>query len=78
MIMVAATLILSIIVHSLIFWVYKLRMFVQRRCFSTSMILPTTTSSKQRLAKGTMGSSQISMVFGEADGCTNQAFRTQA
>lgn len=78
MVTVFGTLILSIIVHSALFWVYKFRMFIQRSCFSTNLILPTTTSSKQRLAKTTMGSSQISMVFGENDGCTNQAFRTQS
>lgn len=79
MITVGGTLVLAIIVHMILFWIYKLRTFINRRCFATNLILPTSTSPKRRLERGSMGSSQVSMVFGENNnGCTNQAFKTSA
>lgn len=70
MVMVFGTLILAITVHIVLFWIYKLRVFVQRRFFGTESILPTKNHKSQSLG------SQISMVFGENDGCTNEAFKT--
>lgn len=72
MIMVFGTLILAITVHIILFWIYKLRVFVQRRFFGTELILPTKSKSPSGKSLG----SQISMVFGENDGCTNEAFKT--
>lgn len=74
MIMVAGTLVLAITVHIILFWVYKLRKFIQRRFFGTELILPTK-SGKDRNSNKSLGS-QISMVFGDNDGCTNEAFKT--
>lgn len=73
MITVFGTLILAFIVHILLFWVYKLRVIIQRHFIGTEMILPTTKSDKH--LNGSLGS-QISMVFGADDGCTNNAFKT--
>ncbi|XP_055301375.1 protein rolling stone-like [Sitodiplosis mosellana] len=73
MVTVFGTLILAIIVHVTLFWIYKLRVFVQRRYFSTQLILPTKVPKQQRL-NSSLGS-QISMVFGGDDGCTNDAFK---
>lgn len=70
---VFGTLMLAIIVHTLLFWIYKLRVYVQRKFFTTELILPTKTS-KNRL-NDSQGS-QISMVFGAEEGCTNEAFKT--
>lgn len=70
---VFGTLTLAIIVHILLFWIYKLRVYVQRKFFTTESILPTK-ASKNRL-NGSQGS-QISMVFGAEEGCTNEAFKT--
>ena len=75
MVTVTGTLILAIIVHVTLFWIYKLRVFVQRRFFNTDLILPTKTPN-QRL--NTSLGSQISMVFGGDDGCTNDAFKTSS
>lgn len=73
-VVVFGTLVLAIIVHVFLFWVYKLRVYVQRRYFSsTELILPTKAPKKQ--LNESMGS-EISMVFGGDDGCTNQAFKT--
>lgn len=72
MVTVFGTLILAIIVHMFLFWVYKLRVFVQRRCFTTKLILPCN-DKKQRL-NGSTGS-QVSMVFSTNDGHTNEAFK---
>lgn len=74
MITVFGTLILAIIVHVTLFWIYKLRVFVQRRYFSTKLILPIK-APKQHL-NNSLGS-QISMVFGD-DGCANDAFKTSS
>lgn len=70
MVMVFGTLILAITVHIILFWIYKLRVFVQRRFFGTELILPTKSKSPSGKSLG----SQISMVFGD-DGCTNEAFK---
>lgn len=75
MITVFGTLTLAIIVHVTLFWIYKARVFVSRRYFSNEIILPTT-APKQRL-NSSLGS-QISMVFGGDDGCTNDAFKTSS
>lgn len=76
MVTVFGTLVLAIIVHVFLFWVYKLRVFIQRRLMANEMILPTKTTKKQHL-NGSLGS-QISMVFGGDDGCTNDAFKTSS
>lgn len=75
MVTVFGTLILAIIVHVTLFWIYKLRVFIQRRYFTTELILPTKTP-KQRL-NSSLGS-QISMVFGSDEGCANDAFKTSS
>lgn len=77
MITVFGTLILAILVHICLFWIYKLRVFLQRRFFATELILPTqiiTTTNKDRQSKSS--GSQISMVFASNDGCANEAFKT--
>lgn len=73
MITVFGTLILAIIVHVTLFWIYKLRVFVQRRFFTTEIIILPTKEPKQRL-NSSLGS-QISMVFAGDEGCTNDAFK---
>lgn len=73
MLTVFGTLTLAIIVHVMLFWIYKLRVFVQRRFFTTELILPTKTSKDRHIKNR---GSQISMVFGADDGCTNDAFKT--
>lgn len=77
MVTVFGTLTLAIIVHVLLFWIYKLRVFIQRQFFTTELILPTKANPKQGF-NGSMGS-QISMVFsGDNDGCTNDAFKSSS
>lgn len=75
MITVFGTLVLAFIVHILLFWVYKLRVSIQRHFIGTEMILPTAKSDKH--LSRSLGS-QISMVFGGNDGCTNNAFKANA
>lgn len=71
MVTVFGTLMLAIFMHVALFWVYKLRVFVQKRCFGEKKVLPLT-NPKHKL---THNGSQISMVFGDKDnGCTNEAF----
>lgn len=75
MVTVFGTLTLAILVHIFLFWVYKLRVYVQRRYFTTKHILPTKTpKDKHNKSLG----SQISMVFGGDDGCSNDAFKTSS
>lgn len=74
-VIVFGTLVLAIVVHVLLFWIYKLRVYVQRKFFATELILPTK-APKQRLNES-LGS-QISMVFGAEEGCTNEAFKTSS
>lgn len=68
MVTVAGTLVLAILVHVFLFWVYKLRVFIQRRLNTKSLILPTTNQSD---ATG----SRISMVFGSY-GISNDSFKS--
>lgn len=68
MVTVAGTLILAITVHMFLFWVYKLRVFIQRRLYTKSLILPTTNQSDQ-------SGSRVSMVFGSY-GISNESFKT--
>lgn len=75
MVTVFGTLVLAIIVHLFLFWIYKLRVFVQRRFINNEMVLPT--KAKKQQLNGSLGS-QISMVFGGNDGCTNEAFKSSA
>lgn len=74
MVTVFGTLILAIMVHIMLFWIYKLRVFIHRRFISTKLMLPTKTPTDQF---NKTGGSQISMVFGD-DGCTNQAFTSRS
>ena len=41
--MVAMVTVLICAVHMALFWVYKLRVFTQRKLFSTGFVLPTVT-----------------------------------
>lgn len=76
MITVGGTLALAIIVHITLFWIYKLRVFVQRRFFGTNLILPTTAPPTLKTSSSI--DSRISMVFGAQNGITNEAFRSSA
>lgn len=69
---VMGTLLLAICVHVFLFWVYKIRVFVQRRLYQTKLILPTTAPP---LRPSNSMDSKISMVFGEQNGCVNDAFK---
>lgn len=75
MVTVFGTLILAIIVHMILFWIYKLRVFIQRRLIAKEMILPTKVTKQHK--NGILhNNSQISMVFGGGnDGCSNEAFK---
>lgn len=68
---VLGTLLLAICVHIFLFWVYKLRVFLQRRLYETKIILPTTAP---KLQPSNSMDSKISMVFGEQNGCVNNGF----
>lgn len=66
------TLFLALAVHMFLFSVYKLRVFIQRRCCSTDMILPTTASKMQSTNSL---QSRISMVFASE---TNEAYKSSS
>ncbi|XP_055593397.1 protein rolling stone [Uranotaenia lowii] len=61
MITVVGTIILAVIVHVLMFFVYKLRTVMYLRCFNTKPILPTNSTSNLQQGKPNDG---ISMVYG--------------
>lgn len=42
--MVAMVAVLICAIHMALFWVYKLRVFIQRKLFSTGFVLPTVTT----------------------------------
>lgn len=76
MITVVGTLLVAICVHILLFWVYKIRVLVQRSLSSTKLILPTTRPPPLRPSNSV--DSKISMVFSGQSGCVNDAFKNSA
>lgn len=70
MITVASTHVLAIIVHTILFYIYRTRVFIQRRCRRNTLILPTTSGDVSSLTD-----SRVSMVFGgPTEGCNNAGF----
>lgn len=58
-------------IHMTLFYLYRLRVFIQRRIDRNNLILPTTTCT----GDASLNDSRVSMVFGGTqDGCNNAAF----
>jgi hypothetical protein len=64
---VAGTFILAVLYHSIIFWIYRMRLFVYKKWFSENNILPTNQILQTAPITG------ISMVHGNY-GQSNKAF----
>lgn len=62
--------VLAIIIHMVLFYLYRIRVFIQRRIERKNLILPTTANA----GNASLNDSRVSMVFGSNDGCNNAAF----
>lgn len=61
---IAGTILLALIAHTSLFWVYQLRTYIYWKYFAVKLILPTSTNTGPT-SPATPANSTISMVIGE-------------